>query len=278
MEYLTVAEVRDECGDDVAELSDAAILRKIDRLVGFMEYNLGHTFGRALRAWSSDANHTVQVTASALVIGGDSYAFADYATLGSLTDAVNNVGAAYRVELLPKVVPDTPSSLLKATGALVCGATYDKRQMLDLTALWLRARGGQTHVFLPLPLRSVSAVIENGTTLTADQYYAVAGKSWLVRKACECPVVCAVHVVHWGWRTYDGIQVTYRPTWWGQTPAAIQMALLEAFKVDLGIAPSSLESERFGQYSYSNRAPEALTYRDILGGGMLRAYAVALRS
>ncbi len=133
-------------------------------------------------------------------------------------------------------------------------------------------------MFLPLPLRSVSAVVEDGVTLTTSQYYTPAGKTWLIRKACACATcACGVHAIGWANLTFEGVQIVYRPAWWGLRLPALQTALLEAFKVDLGIAPSSLESERFGQYSYSNRAPEALTYRDILGGGMLRAYAVALR-
>ena len=55
--YLTIDDVRDEFGDDVDSMTDAQIQRRIDRLVAFLEGEIGHTFGRALIARSSGGGH-----------------------------------------------------------------------------------------------------------------------------------------------------------------------------------------------------------------------------
>jgi len=265
MEYLTATEIRDEFGDDVAELTDAAIVRRLDRLSAYMEEALGHTFGRALVARSSDETHTVEVTDDLLIIGGDTYPLDDYANLGILVDAVNGVGEAYSLELLPRVHPETPTSLLKPMAATACGGSYERRAILDITAMYLRVNGdGSTHLFLPLPLRSVLAVTEDGVELASGEYRATPGESWIVRP-----------IERWSTRNPGNVVVIYVPEVWGRVPGVVKAALLEAFAVASNLTPVVAES--FGG-AYSYRRAEARTagwsWQDLLGSSSLRPYAV----
>jgi len=265
MEYLTVSEIRDEFGEDVAELTDAAIVRRLDRLAAYMEEALSHTFGRALVARSSDEAHTVEVTSDLLIIGGDTYPLDDHPNLGTLVDTVNAAGAAYSLELLLQVHPETPTSLLKPVAATACGGSYDRRVILDIEGMYLRVSGdGSTHLFLPLPLRSITAVTEDGVELAAGEYAAMPGDSWIQRQYNV-----------WSTRNPGNIVVIYVPELWNRVPGPVKAALLEAFAVASNLMPMVAES--FGG-AYSYRRAEARTaswsWQDILGGPSLRPYAV----
>lgn len=275
MEYLTVDEIRDEFGDDVGLLTDAQLLRPLDRLSAHLEDNLGHTFGRAATVASSGAD-TVQVTAAALVVGGDTYLFADYATLGALETAVAAAAGTYSMTLLPQVRPDTPSTLLKAMGPLACGPTYDLRRTLDITALWLKCSGKhESHLFLPLPLRSVTGVEENAIALASTYYWAVPGETWLIRKLCTCDTTTCRHPRGKWSAMYPGnIEVTYVPSWWNTAPGPVKAALLEAFGTQSGVGGGALESESFGEYSYRRSTARQDTWQESLGGVALRPYVV----
>ncbi len=261
MEYLTVADVRDEYGDLVEAMTDTAIRRRLDRLSAYMEDALGHAFGRALMARST-AGDTVQVTDTGLVIGGDAYAFADYPTLGALVDAANAAGASYSLTPLPVIDPNTPSELLKATGTVACGPTYADWVVLDLEALWVKASGdGTTHLFLPLPVQEVQQVTEDGVAIDATAYEVPPDASWLIRK-----------LGRWSTRATGNVEVIYRPRWWGNAPGVVSEVLLEAFGVATGNTP--IASERFGDYSYQRKVPEARPWQEVLSDPALRPYAV----
>ena len=271
-EYLTVTDVRDEFGDDVASLTDAQIQKKIDRLAAQLEDQLGHTFGRALTATTTGSD-SVQVTATALVIGGATYLFATYTTLGALLTAVNAAGDSYRLALLPRVAPDTPSTLLAARASVAIGA----RAILCLSAYWLRLSGdGRSHLFLPLPVGSVTEVTENLTTLAATDYWAIPGESWLIRKLCTCSSSTCQHPRgSWSLRYPGNITVTYVPSWWiGGAPAALGAVLLEAMESGLALGP--MQSESFGEYSYTRgKVRASADVRAILGGSSaVRQYAI----
>lgn len=277
-EYLTVAEVRAEFGDDVAEMTDVQLQRRIDGLVSVLEDNLGHTFGRALVV-SSGAADTVAVTADMVIFNGVSgFAFADYTTLGELAAAINAAGAGYEADLLPQVSPATPSNLLGLRGDAACGPDYDDRAVLCLSALYVSCHGdGTSHLFLPLPVQSVLEVLENGTATTA--FWSRAGEPWLVKRLCACPAVSSCRHPRGRWsNAYPAnILVTYVPQGWGRPPAALKRALLEAFEGQAAIG-GALQSESFGgAYSYSQRAGlRQGTWQDALGGAAVRAYAVRL--
>ena len=275
--YLTVADVRAAFGDDVAEMTDSQITRRIDQLVATLEDALGHTFGRALIA-SSTAADTLIVTEDTLTVGGDGYAFADYATLGALVAAVNGAGQDYSLELLPQVNPSTPSTYLKTLAATIIGADYEDRAVLCLSALWVQlSGGGTTHLFLPLPLQSVTAVTENATSLTSS-YWAIAGENWLTRKCCDClsDSYCRHPRGRWS-NSYPGnIAVAYVPMGWGRAPRSLSTMLLEAFGLQAGVGDGNLQSESFGgAYSYSRRKGSTQGgWQDALGGATVRQYAI----
>lgn len=259
-EYLTVAELRAEYGDALAAKSDEDLQRRLDRLTAYLEDQLGHTCGRAIYVWSTTAA-AVEVTATALIVAGDSYAFATYQTLDALVDAVNGGAGKAQALLLPQMRGDTPSTLLSMLPTTSCGGGYDKRVCLTTTAMYMRLSGnGETHLFLPLPLRSVNSVYEDGYAVS---YTAEPGKSWLVRRpAGSC------------WRSGNGnIAVTYTPRWWGQPPAPLGGVVLEAFAAVSGLAP--FESESFGgAYSYRRNAPPAQHWQTLLSGPAVRPYMV----
>lgn len=258
-EYLTVAELRAEYGEALADKSDEVLQRQLDRLTAYLENQLGHTCGRAIYVWSTAAA-AVEVTATALIVAGDSYAFATYPMLNALVDAVNGAGKAQAL-LLPQMRGDTPSPLLSTLTPTICGSGYDKRICLATTSMYVRLSGnGETHLFLPLPLRSVSSVYEDGFAVS---YTAEPGKSWLVRQPAGSY-----------WRSGHGnIEVFYTPRWWGQPPAPLGGVVLEAFAAVSGLAP--LESESFGgAYSYRRNAPPAQHWQTLLSGPAVRPYMV----
>jgi len=276
LEYLTVADVRAEYGDDVVDLTDAQLQRRIDRLVASLQAKLGHTFGQALIARSTAAD-TVQVTATALLIGGTSFAFATYPTLYDLIAAVSAASAVFSLELLPNVRAGTPSTLLAAHGAATCGPGAERRVVLCLDALYCKLSGAhESHLFLPSPVQEVITVVENNVVLSAAAYWSVLGESWLIRKLCGCTASddCPHPTGAWP-NTYPGnIAVTYVPSWWGHVPADLQGALLDAFGAKLGGgAAGGLIAEDFGEYSYHKGATRADTWDEILGGATVRRYA-----
>lgn len=272
VEYLTVADVRAEFGDDVADDTDSAIQRRIDQMVGLLEDKLGHTFGRALVARSSIAE-TVAVSATELTIGGASYAFVTYATLDELVAAVNAANDTYSLELLPRVRGDTPSTYLKTLTAVNCGPAYENRTVLCATKLYARLSGKrQSHLFLPLSLSSVYALVEDGIALTSSYYWAIPGDAWLIRKACTCVSGCAHARGLWS-NAYPGnIALGYVPQIWGRVPSALTGILLEAFSAKAGLAP--FRKENFGDYAYERSTADVASWSDILGGSEVRRYAV----
>lgn len=275
-EYLTIAEVQAEFGDLVDDLSDGQIQRRIDRLVATLEAELGHGFGRVLIA-SSTAADTVAVSAAALTIGGDAYAFADYTTLLALVTAVNAAGEDYSLELLPHVFEGTPSTLLAAITATTCGPAYENRVNLWASGRYEQHSGTrQTHVFLSLPLASITSVVESGDTLENTAYWAIPGTSWLIRKYCSCSDSSDCrHPRTWWKHNYPGnILIDYQPQWWGRPPASLKALLLEGFEGLSDIGP--MESESFGgAYSYrraASRRPGG--WQDSLSGSAVRQYAL----
>lgn len=276
VEYLSVADVRAEFGDDVTALTDAQIQRKIDRLVAGVEDALGHTFGRALVARSTGAD-TVAVTATKLTIGGTDYTFATYPLLRQLVAAVNAAGATYSLEILPQVNPNTPSALLVTQTAVACGPDFEDRVVLCLSALWVQAHGDNSgYAFLPLPLASIVTVYENAATVAATGYWATAGENWIIKKLCGCASTSTCYHPRGRWsNSYPGnVEVTYVPQWWGRVPASITAALLGAFESQAGLGP--IQSESFGEYSYSRgaRNQAQLSPAEILGGATIRQYQI----
>jgi hypothetical protein len=273
VEYLSVAAIRAEYGDDVTDSTDAALQRQIDQMVAYLEDQLGHTFGRSLIARST-SNDAVSVSATRLTIGGDEYLFATYPTLLSLVTAVNDAGDTYTLELLPQVRTDTPSTLLKTHALTLCGPDYENRVVLCQSAMYCVFNGRcQSHLFLPLSLASIVEVVQNGTALVATDYWAVPGESWIVRKVCGCGALACYHV-HGVWSAaYHGnISVTFIPTIWGRVPASLSAQLLDAFSARGGLAP--YQSENFGDYSYKRHTAEVATWQELLGGSTVRPYVI----
>jgi hypothetical protein len=273
-EYLSIADARAEFGDRVADMTDAQMQRKIDRMAGLLEDAIGHTFGRAMVARSTGAD-VVAVTATKLTIGGTDYAFADYPTLYALAAAVNAAGETYSLEILPQVYANTPSTLLSARTAEACGPAYENRVILCASALYAVFSGdGTSHVFLPLPPASVESIVENGVTLPATGYWWKPGDPWIIRKWCGCYAeTCAHPKGRWSASYPNNIAVTFVPQWWGRVPVVLSGLMLEAFESQVGLGP--LESESFGgEYSYRRSVRAVATPQDALGGVVTRQYAV----
>jgi hypothetical protein len=272
-EYTTVEEIRDEFGQDVVSVSDSALLRRADRVIDLLEQQLGHTFGRAFLVRST-GNDTVGVTGTGVLIGGDTYLFADYPTLGALADAINGAGKTYAVYLRSDCNPHTPSALLNPMTAEACGPTYDKRVALCVSAMYLQLSGeGSSHIFLPLKLSSVVSVYENGVLQAADTYYAIPGDSWIVRRSDGC-LDDFSGGSRWSNRYPGNIEVTYVPQLWlgGAIPLALSDIILSAMRSVQGLQP--FESETFGEYSYRRPSLSPHEITDIIGGQQIRPFAV----
>jgi hypothetical protein len=219
----------------------------------------------------------VSVSADRLTIGpagsGTDYLFATYTTLSALVDAIADAGAAYTAELLPSARPDLPSTYLKPKAAAAIGPTYDKRVHLDVSALWITADGGRTHVFVPLPIRDVLAVSEDGVALASTDYQWVTGNTWLIRRRCGCAASACSHPAgRWSAHCRNNVQVVYRPMFWGTAPAEVKAVLLEAFGAATGQGP--IASESFGDYGYTKKLPNARSWQELLAGSVVRSYGV----
>jgi hypothetical protein len=276
VEYVTVAEVRDELGITVRAMSDIALQRRIDQLVGALEDRLGHGFGRALIARSSGAD-AVQVTDVAVIFGADAYTFEDYPTLQDLVLAVNAAGENYSLELLSHVAPNTPCEALRERSSIACGPNASNRVVLCVSYLWCQLSGNnESRVFLPLPLASVSYVEENAIELTTSYYWAVPGENWITRKACSCATSSSCYHARgiWSERYPGNIIVKYCPTSWGRVPASLTSALMDAFSALRGLGP--VASESFTGYSYSRPVARAETWRETIAQVNVRPYAVRL--
>jgi hypothetical protein len=273
VDYLTVETLRAEFGEDIEEKTDAALVRRLDWLTAALEDQLGHAFGRALLITATGAI-SVTVTAVKLTLTSGvtptDYPFTEYQTLGVLADAINMSGLA-TVTLLKGIAPDTPSTLLKVRAATACGPTYDLRQVLDVAAWYLCLTAKkESHLFLPLPVRSVTAVTENGVALAATDYHVATGKPWLIRRTCGCTTACN-HKSVWQAAYSNNVQVTYTPSWWGDPPGLLSQVLLEAFSSAAGL--TALESETFGKYSYRRGGAPVASWQALLSSGMVRQYA-----
>lgn len=273
VEYLTIDEVRLEFGSEVEDDSDASIQWRIDSLSAYLEDQLGHAFCRALVVNSTGAD-TVTVTTTAVVLTGVTYAFADYPTLQDLVTAVTADGSI-DIELLPMVRPDTPSSLLAARAVANCGPTRDVRQVLDLSARYEVLTGSwQSHIFLRLPVATVSAVTQNGETLATTDYWLQMGKPWLVRRSCACITSCSCPYGQWSGRYPDNIAVTYIPLWFARPPSVLRGVLLQAYGTRHAVGPSNLQSESFGEYSYRRATEKVANWQDTLSDRTVARYAV----
>jgi len=275
--YASVADVRAAYGDDVADMSDAVILRRLDGLAAEMETHLGHTFGRAAVVQSTAADSLVVAT-TGVTLAGDAYLFSDHVTLGALAAAINGAGQAYSMDLLPQIDPSTPSNLLRPTSASI-GPNYENRAVLCLSGLYVTATGDRTaFLFLPLPLASVTAVMENGLSLASNAYWALVGQTWLVRKCCACGAAADCRHARGRWSAaYPGnVAVTYVPQNWNRPPAALRSMVVEAFGLQAGVGEGGLESESFGgAYSYRRRSGAVQgTWQDALSGATVRQFAI----
>lgn len=275
--YATIAQIQSAYGEDVADWTDGQIQLRIDQMASELEDQLGHTFGRAVMATSTTTD-TVQVTALGVVIGGDTYLFADYATLGALVAAVNLAGESYSLELLPQINPSTPSTLLSVAGAATCGPDYEDRVILCISDLWIQTSGGGSKVFLPLPIYSMTTVEENGTEVTSSYMWALAGETWITRKCCACSNSCVHPAGRWSMRYPGNIEITYVPVAWGKPPASLKSALVQAFGMRWNVGDENIKSESFGgAYSYtksSGGTTSAQSWTDVLGGATIRRWAI----
>jgi hypothetical protein len=270
VEYLTVAEVRDQFATEAAELSDVAVRHTIDQHSEYMEKSLGHAFGRALYVTSGQA-YDVEITAQAVVFtlaeATTTYTFVDYPTLGELADAVNDADADYSIQLLGTVDDRTPCTYLKPLAKAACGPTYASRRVADTKYMYYVATGRHTRrVFLPLNIRDIQSVTENGVLLDPTYYSFRRGESWIERGSCYCGS-------HWSAYSQDNIFVGFRPTLWGAAPGVVRAKLLYAFETVNGL--DLMQSESFIGYSYTrgSTTPDE-TWQAALSGYDLRPYAI----
>jgi len=271
-EWVTVAEARSRYGDDIEDITNADLRRELDNMTAAMEDLLGHTFGRAAIMQSSAAD-TVEVTALALIVGGDTYTLTDYDTLLELEIAVNAGGGDYQMELLAGVRLDMPTSFLREFTATACGPTYDLRQVLSISHTYYKATGGESHVFLPLPLYSVNSITESGTVLATTAYWAQVGKSYVIKKYCTCVDDACQHPRGRWKQTYpDNLIIIYRPVYWLNIPASLQAAVLQAYGISRDVG--GYTSEKFLSYSYSRQGQPAMTVSQALTQSGIERYQV----
>lgn len=264
MEYVTVDELRNELGDDLDGVSDEVILSSLDNLSDALENLLGHGFGRVARVWSDQAQQA-RVSTVGVEIGGDTYLFADYPTIGELEDEVAASGHDYYFQRLPTVSPDLPSNLLKPMALRDVGPGYGYRATIDSVALREVKTGDyKTHLFLMLDIRSITSITENGLVVKATTYDFT--RNYVRRGVCgnTCSGV-------WSGRYMNGIVVIYRPLYWGMIPGEAKRELIKAFKDEKSSGNFSAES--FLDYSYRKAETPSSPIITQASASSLRRYA-----
>ena len=138
--------------------------------------------------------------------------------------------------------------------------------------LYVKATGGTSHLFLPLPVYSVTAVVESGAAVTAAGYWVQVGQPWLVRKRCSCASDCTHPRGRWLATYPDNVSVIYKPLWWNTPPMLCGSVMMEAFGAQREL--TGLSSESFLSYSYSRSGSPAQRWDEILTRAGLRQYQI----
>lgn len=257
-EPLTVTELKTLI--DEGSWSDSALSIILDGATDFLFALLGHSFGRAIRIYHDGLDEevtavTVEVTSTGIVLvitGGDNedtytYLFADYDEMVEIVDAIEQEDIGFVVTLVEGMSPTEAATNLHVVAATSClGLT--NRQVLCVSHITETMDGlGESHIFTSLPLRSVTSIVQDGTTVTSS-YYWDKRLGYVIYKYCVGS--------KYGWYTRDSwsvkqpcnITIRYVPLWL-RIPGVMKLAL-RALCMDT-IAWSTYKHEQIGDYAYT---------------------------
>jgi len=247
---------------DTSAYTDTQLQWHLDLAFGKITSMLGHAFGKAFRIYHNEtvaatgATITIDTTKVRLTItgGGNAgdydYTFAAYPYIGDLITAINDEAVGFVAALLGVVPYDQPSANLKALAATsVFG--FASRITAQFKQ-WTECLSGDNQHTLQtrLPIRSVVSVVEDGTTLAADDYqtqlYGV------IKACCEGGGDSCYKAGYWSCRGVCNVCLTYIPRWFGLCPEAFIDALLGFAQVALEAkADGHYQSEQIGDYRYA---------------------------
>lgn len=256
-EPLTVTELKTLI--DEGSWTDAALTIVLDGATDFLFSLLGHSFGRAIRIYHDESEEataaTVEVTSTGIVLtitGGthdgwsETYLFADYAQMVAIIDIIEQEDKGFVVTLVEGMSPTQATTNLHTVAATGCFG-LSNRQILCISHLTETMDGlGESHIFTALPLRSVTSIVQDGTTVTSSYYwdkelgyvvykYCVGSKySWYVRDT-------------WSTKQPCNITIRYVPLWL-RIPAFLKLILRAMCQFT--IASGAMKSESIGDYSY----------------------------
>lgn len=279
--------------DAAGSFSDECIRYIADAALDYIGAYLGHLFGQALRVWNMDSLTSLTIARVAIDSQGlklrtkaTEYDDADildlttYETLGELAAAINALVTSGGVSLGWNAVvvgnmDDQPSSRLAQfgwTSVMNSGNTeagYEYRLALCADDYTETADGnGESHLFLRMPIRSVSAVTEDGSSLIENTNYWVKNEGWVIRMGAVGSQYCKYSRGRWSVRSPNNVCIRYVPRWWGIRPAQVLMAIQGLAM--LAFTESGFEEERIGDYSYvKNGGSTALMWLSGLGAYMM---------
>ena len=256
-EPLTVTELKSLI--DEGSWTDAALTIVLDGATDFLFSLLGHSFGRAIRIYHDESEEataaTVEVTGTGIVLtitGGThdgwtgTYLFADYPDMVDMVDGIEQEDKGFVATLVEGMSPTEATTNLHVVAVAGClGLT--NRQILCISHITETMDGrGESHIFTTLPLRSVTSIVQDGTTVTSSYYwdkqlgyviykYCVGSKyEWYVRDS-------------WSTKQPCNITIRYVPLWL-RIPGVMKLMLKAMCQHT--IVDGSMSSETIGDYSY----------------------------
>jgi len=264
--------LKDQVGA-AAGFSDECIRYIMDAGLDFVFAYIGHGFGQALRIWNDDSLTNLTLARVAVDSAGlklrtkatgydatDTLSLTTYTLLGDLVAAINALedGSGNSLGWNAAVVggmDDQPSaqlthipwtSVMKSDNT-AAGYEYRLTLCLDDYAETLDGNG-ESHLFLRLPIRVVSAVTEDGSSLTENTHYWVKKEGWLIRMGAVGSQYCKYSRGRWSVYSPNNICVRYTPRWWGLRPAQVMLAI-QGLAL-LTFTDTGFQAERMGDYSY----------------------------
>ncbi len=255
-EPLTLTELKSLVS--VGTWTDAACQLVLDGATDFLFSLLGHSFGRAIRIFHDESEEatatTVEVTGTGIVLvitgganaGTYTYLFADYPDIVDIVDGIEQADKGFVVTLVEGMPPTEETTNLHVRAVTSC-LGLSNRQVLCISHITETMDGlGESHIFTSLPLRSVTSIVQDGTTVTSSYYwdktlgyvvykYSVGSKySWYVRDS-------------WSTRAPCNIVIRYVPLWL-RIPGVMKLALRGLCQNT--IIDSGMKAEGIGDYNY----------------------------
>lgn len=253
-------------------LGAATLRRFLDSALELVFGYVGHAFGQAIWIYHDESagatGATVGVSALGVltltIVGGvnagsDTFTLSSY-TLWTLAVAIDNLAKGWQVKVVSD--PEQPAENLRVI-AVMSVLGYANQRPLCLCSWTEIKSGGESHLFLAWPFRSVATVIEDSDTLVDGTDYWAVRNGWIIRRYTDGSQRVPYERDYWSMKEPNNISVNYVPYWIGPVPSIVMQVILGLVQF-LIVAGGGYQSEKIGDYSYSKDGSTVLTWLQML--------------